>query len=197
MSKDWTGNSKAIYACHGASSHSDKDRQEYDFYATPHEATEMLLELEEFQNDIWEPCCGCGSISKVLEKYGHNVKSTDLVQREYGQGNVDFLQCNETWTGDIVTNFPYNKAAEMTEHAMELLQEGGKLASFLKLTFLEGKGRKELFKKYPPKTIYVSSSRLNCAKNGDFSKKEASAVCYTWMVWVKGFQGDPTIKWFN
>lgn len=68
---------------------------------------------------------------------------------------------------------------------------------FLKLQFLEGKQRKELFKKYPPKVVYVSSSRLICAKNGDFSEYKSSAVAYAWFVWEKGFKGDPIIKWIN
>ena len=31
-----------------------------------------------------------------------------------------------------------------------------------------GKARKQFFLKNPPKTIYVCSSRLNCAMNGEF-----------------------------
>ena len=71
---------------------------------------------------------------------------------------------------------------------------------FLKLTFMEGKGRKRLFTNYPPKTIYVSSSRLMCAKNAEFEKMVAgggSAVAYAWYIWVKGFNGTTEIKWFN
>ena len=48
------------------------------------------------------------------------------------------------------------------------MDDGNRLALFLKVQFLEGKKRKELFSKYPPKVIYVSSSRIKCAKNGDF-----------------------------
>lgn len=66
--KDWTGNSKAIYSCHGASNHSDTEREENDFYETPKIATEMLCELETFSKDILEPACGTGDISKVLEE---------------------------------------------------------------------------------------------------------------------------------
>ena len=66
---------------------------------------------------------------------------------------------------------------------------------FLKLQFLEGKARKSLFKKYPPKVVYVSSARLLCAKNGEFEKYPSSAVAYAWFVWEKGFTGDPIIKW--
>lgn len=69
---------------------------------------------------------------------------------------------------------------------------------FLKIQFLEGKARRELFKKYPPKTVYVSSARLHCAMNGDFEKyAKSNAVCYCWYVWQKGYTGDTVIKWIN
>lgn len=71
---------------------------------------------------------------------------------------------------------------------------------FLKLTFLESKKRRELFDKYPPKTIYVSSSRLQCAKNGEFEKYKngvGTAIAYAWLVWEKGYKGEPVVRWFN
>ena len=71
---------------------------------------------------------------------------------------------------------------------------------FLKLTFMEGKGRKELFQKTPPKVIFVSSSRLLCAKNGEFQKMKdggGSAVAYGWYIWEKGYTGNTIIQWFN
>ena len=71
---------------------------------------------------------------------------------------------------------------------------------FLKVQFLEGKARRHLFDKHPPKTIYVASSRLLCAKNGDFEKMRkggGSAVAYAWFVWEKGFQGVPSVRWIN
>lgn len=71
---------------------------------------------------------------------------------------------------------------------------------FLKLTFMESKTRKQLFEAHPPKRIWVSSSRLQCAKNGDFEKYGkgvGTAVAYAWYVWEKGYQGDTVLKWFN
>ena len=65
---------------------------------------------------------------------------------------------------------------------------------------MEGKSRRKLFEKYPPKTIWVSSSRIMCAKNGDFDEMIAgggSAVAYAWYVWEKGYKGDTILKWFN
>lgn len=75
-----------------------------------------------------------------------------------------------------------------------------KVAMFLKVQFLEGKARKELFTKYPPKIVYISSSRLLCAKNAEFDHMKAgggSAVAYAWYVWEKGFTGQPQLAWFN
>ena len=68
---------------------------------------------------------------------------------------------------------------------------------FLKLQFLEGKARKKLFRLFPPMTIYVSSSRLLCAKNGEFDKAQGSAVAYAWYVWAKGYKGPTVVKWIN
>lgn len=102
--------------------------------------------------------------------------------------------------GDIVTNPPYKYAKEFVEKALELIPVGNKVCMFLKLQFMEGKARKLLFEKYPPKTIYISSSRLLCAKNGDFDGMRAgggSAVAYAWYVWEKGYKGETVVRWFN
>lgn len=201
--KDWTGNSKAIYSCHGASNHSDTEREVNDYYATPPSAVEMLLELENFSKSIMEPACGQGHIAEVLKSHGYTVCATDLVNRGYGVWGVDFFNINEPTDMDIITNPPYSMAKEFVEHAMEIVTDGHKVAMFLKLTFLEGQGRRELFRKYPPKIVYVSTSRIGCAKNGKFKKdkngnlKADSAVAYCWYVWQKGFNGAPTLKWFN
>lgn len=152
--------------------------------------------METFSN-VWENACGQGHLAKVLMEKGTLSKATDLIDRGYGKGGVDFLLETEKWDGDIITNPPYSMAQEFVENSMELISEGKKVAMFLKLTFLEGKARKKLFKKYPPKIIYVSSSRLKCAINGNFEKTGSSAAAYAWFIWEKGFTGDPIIKWFN
>ena len=195
--KDWTGNSKAIYSTIGASNHSDSIREENDFYATDPRAVEILLENESFAPNILEPACGAGHISKVLEAHGYDVTSHDLIYRGYGvDESINFLEDTPHFNGDIITNPPYSYAREFVETALDIIDTGNKVAMFLKLTFLEGKGRKELFKKYPPKTIYVFSGRVNCGKNGVFDGP-ASAVAYAWFVWEKGFTGDPSIRWVN
>ena len=177
-----------------------------DYYATDPKAVELLLELEDFNHYVWEPACGQGHLSHVFEQKGYDVKSSDIIDRGYPNTEIiDFLNFNKEQNKyekprDIITNPPYKYAKEFVEHALDISMNGTKVAMFLKLTFLESKIRKELFKKYPPKTIWVSSSRLQCAKNGDFEtygKGVGTAVAYAWYIWEKGYTGDTVVKWFN
>jgi len=181
----------------GGRNFAQQDRQTEDFYATEPKATELLLELESFAPDIWEPACGQGHISEVLINKGHCVKSTDLIDRGYGSSTEDFLLYDGYWDGDIITNPPYKLAQQFIEKSLSLIPDGRRVAMFLPIRYLEGKARKRMFLRFPPEKIYVSSSRLKCAINGSFEEMTGSAVCYSWFIWKKGFSGDTVIKWFN
>lgn len=136
----------------GSSNHTPDKRAEYDYYATDPQAVEMLLALETFAPVIWEPACGEGHISKVLTAHGYEVISTDLIYRGFGEPEpMDFLE--ETFPdfeGDIITNPPYSAGLEFVKRALETVRPGGKVAMFLKVQFLEGKRRGELFAVTPP-----------------------------------------------
>lgn len=201
--KDWVGNSKAVFVTNGDSSHSKEDRAQWDYYATEPKATRLLLELEDFSRNIWECAAGEHHIANVLWDAGHYVRCSDIIDRTGDTEIIDFLSYDGEWDGDIISNPPYNQCREFCEKAIETVTDGHKVAMFLKLSFLEGQSRRDFFKKYPPKTVWVSTSRLGCAKNGEFkldkngNPKSDSAVAYCWYIWEKGFQGEPTIKWFN
>ena len=198
MAKDWVGGVAAVFKTLGASNHTDRDRQHEDYYATEPNATEWLCKLESFNGHrILEPSCGEGHISKVLKAHGYDVVSRDIIDRGYGDV-ADFLSIdNMEWDGDIITNPPYKFAKEFVEKALQIIPEGNKVAMFLKLTFLEGKARRELFRVAPPVRVWVSSSRLKCAMNGDFDAFGSSAAAYAWFIWEKGYNGDTIIRWFN
>ena len=158
----------------GATNHARGVRESNDYYATDPIAGRLLLDL----NNIWECACGAGHLAKVFDEAGKLGKATDLINRGYGIFE-DFLSNDEPYHhGDIVTNPPYKLAQEFVEHALNKVDEGRKVCMFLKVLFLESQSRKQLFAQYPPKTIYVSSSRINCAKNGDFKTYNSSAIAY-------------------
>ena len=202
-STDWSGNKNSIYKTLGASNHTDKERQSEDYYATEPKAVELLLDLEDFsQLYVWESACGQGHLSEAMIQKGIKVNSSDLVLRGYDKAYMyDFLsEENKEWKGHIITNPPYKFAKEFVYKALSIVPNGCKVAMFLKVQFLEGKARKKLFEIYPPKIVYVSSSRLLCAKNGEFEQMIAgggSAVAYAWFVWEKGFNGKTELQWFN
>ena len=159
-------------------------------------------ELEAIKRDnfklckrIWECACGQGHLSKILIDKGYIVKSTDLIDRGYGEGGIDFLKQREGWHGDILTNPPYKYAEDFVEKALKLLEQGNHCVMFLKVQFLEGQSRRELFEHCPPKYVYVHSKRANCAKNGNFEKYGSNAICYCWYIWEKGFKGESIIRW--
>lgn len=200
LGKDWTGDSHSVFVTMGASNHSEEEREMNDYYATEPKAVKLLIDIEPFDKneEIWECACGEGHLSKVLESEGYKVRSTDLIDRNYGESGIDFLKYDDTYNGNIITNPPYKYAKEFVEHALKIINKGNKVAMLLRLQFLEGKGRRGLFDVTPPKCVYVSSSRIMCAKNGDFSnKKQGSSVAYAWFVWEKGYEGDTIIRWFN
>ena len=76
--------SKKVFTTLGSSNHVPEEREAFDYYATDPRAVEMLLELEQFSPVIWEPACGEGHISKVLQAHSYEVISTDLIYRGFG-----------------------------------------------------------------------------------------------------------------
>ena len=178
MSKDWTGNSKAVFSMLAASNHSETDRVDNDYYATPPDAVKELLKREKFNTYIWECAVGGGHIADVLKEYGYKVKSSDVVDRGYSDTEIaDFLlteRDKNDFSRDIITNPPYSMATEFVKHALDISMDSTKVAMFLKIQFLESKKRYELFKEYPPKRVYVFVNRVNCGKNGVFVKEYPS-----------------------
>lgn len=187
----------------GARNGALEEREENDFYATDPQALNLFLakfrqDGEMLSNNIWEPAAGSGCLSNLLTEKGYNVYATDIIQRDGVRfnGKFDFLSQKVEWKGDILTNPPYKYAKEFILQALDDVDYGHKVIMFLKVQFLEGQVRyRDLFSKYPPKYVYVHTSRQNCAKNADFEKYTSATLCYCWFVWQKGFKGETILRW--
>src|SRR6516164_4381602 len=85
------------------------DREVHDFYATPDWVTEALLRHVRFRGRVWEPCCGTGAITTVLQRHGYDVTSTDIADYGFGTPGLDFLSCLAVPDGcrALITNPPY------------------------------------------------------------------------------------------
>ena len=174
-----------------------RGRVENDYYATPPESTLKLLEVENFEGSILEPCCGEGHISEILKKEGYTVYSNDIVNRDYGETNKDFLKDDFEKVDNVVTNPPYKYAKEFIEKSLEITNK--KVAMFCKIQLLEGVARYDMFQSSPLKTVYVFTKRQNPLRNGspvdENGKKWASTMCFAWFVFEHGYEGKPTIEW--
>lgn len=171
-------------------------REKDDFYATPPAATRAFLDVEHFHDEVWEPACGDGAMSRVLQDRGYRVVSTDLVDRGCGQHGVDFLMEWQRRAPNIVTNPPFKLASQFARKALELTT--GKVAMLLKVGFLEGVERADLFDKAPFARLWVYRRRQSFLKNGTDATNmngKGGMIAYGWFVWEHGYTGKPQVGW--
>lgn len=181
-----------------------------DFFPTPPWATRALIEtvLADRTDSlsvltVWEPACGEGHISGVLEEYFGTVIATDIF--DYSQdgrsapgwrGKLDFLGTDSTvedlaeseepdW---IISNWPFSgdidRALACTLRALPLARIG--VAAFVRTQWLEGSERyRELFRPHPP-TIFAQFVERVPLHRGRWEPEGDTMSQYCWLVWVKG-----------
>ena len=179
-----------------------RGRAAFEFYPTPPEATRALLSVEKFDGDIWEPACGNGAISKELIAAGYRVISTDLIDRQFGQGGHDFLKSEKPLAKHIITNPPYGTHglgdAFVRKALIHTRQTGGSVAMLLNLRSLCNLDRHKRWLNTPPSAIYALD-RITCWPNGipgrygDHIAKQQ----YYWAVWKPGNNGHPRFWWLS
>ena len=170
-------------------------REANDFYKTPASCTVALLAVESFTTPVWEPACGDGAISGPLLDAGHQVVSTDLVDRGYGASRRDFLMEQRLLAPAIITNPPFKLADEFVLHALHL--GAVKVAMFMRLAWLEGSGRHgRLWSRHPPARVWVFSKRQTLWRGDDPAAREnGGAIAFAWFVWERGHDGAPALGW--
>ena len=168
-------------------------REKDDFYPTPPEGTEALLRVENFTGPIWEPACGDGAMSRVLEAAGYQVVSTDLVDRGYGEPRIDFLMEWQPRAPNIVTNPPFKMVAPFIRHALSLTD--GKVAMLLRLACLEGNERRSIFEQSPLARVWVFSRRLQFRRPGWEDTGAGGMLPFAWFIWDRDHKGPPTLGW--
>ncbi len=177
-----------------------KDRPSDDFYPTPEYVTRALLKREHFNGTIWEPACGAGDMSEVLESHGYDVRSTDLNDHGYGAAGVDFLTQTaiDPRIGAIVTNPPFICAEQFIARALVL--NPGKVALFLRLSFIEGKRRyRQIFRDHAPARIWAFSGRVTLLPKGNPGGRPKNGfMAFAWYVWDdRRFNRSTELGWIG
>lgn len=153
-------------------------RNASDFYPTPPEATQALLNFLRIPEGttVWEPACGEGHMVEVLEKNNLNVIGTDI------QTGTDFLQadCPEDvqW---IITNPPFSLAEDFIKKAAKCRVP---FAMLLKSQYWHAAKRVRLFFTITPSYVLPLTWRP------DFLFKQrgsgAPLMDVIWCVWIPG-----------
>lgn len=183
----------------------DPNRNTNDLYPTPPLATYVLCKYSNVPKNVVEPCAGKGNISVELQRNGHNVRNFDAFDYEgslaticIGQ-DVRDLPKQEGFDG-LVTNPPYFK--DLPRKILEKsLAEYPYVAMFLRLTFLEGIKRYELFNTNPPTQIIFLSDRIrfkNDQEGEPIEKQDQinGMIAYAWFIWETNADNKNTkLKW--
>jgi hypothetical protein len=190
---DSVGPSLEFRSIHG----SGYDRQSQDFYPTPDWVTEALLKHVTLRSSVWEPCCGDGAMARVLERAGHKVVATDLVDRGFGRGGVDFFECTAFPAGcrTMVTNPPYGDGGQMVRrtntslgmqnfvrHALDLtVRANGQLALLVRFPWMAGKRAATLISSGPLSRVIVLPKRIQWFDMGE--RTNAGQHHHAWLFW--------------
>lgn len=153
---------------------------ENDFIKTPKEIIDVLLQYEQFDGDILEPCCGDGSISDVL-KQKYNVISSDKI--DYGYGNIKSLFNIKEQYDNVITNPPFSKQQLIKKHLFSVTKNKLALLWYVKNigNEIETKTGRHL------KSIYVFKNKIEWI-NAKIN------YLFAWYVWDKNYIGDIVIK---
>ena len=177
----------------------EHQRHPEDFYPTHPAITKMLLDREELDGNIWEPACGRGDMSQVFIDNGYDVLSTDLIDRGYGEGGIDFLADDQISrfgsVDNIITNPPFKFALDFVLQAKKIARK--KICILNETMFLDGIKRYEMWmdKEFPLKTMYQFSGRVVFRKNEVADQSQSGLIPWAWFVFEKGYTGKPTIDW--
>jgi len=173
-------------------------REENDFYPTPPYAVDEFLKYEKLEGSIWEVACGKGHMSKSIEKKYGSIESTDLIDRGYGTGGIDFLDDKNLHNVDtIITNPPFNLFTEFVSQSKKCATK--KICMFGRTQYLEGSKRyKDIWvdEEFPLKKVYQYVDRISITKN-DTNVEQRGMLSFCWYIFEKGYKGKPTIEWIK
>lgn len=152
-------------------------RHEDDFYPTlDWEITAGLIPyIRHWPAEAWEPFCGDGMMSEVLRLAGCRVVSTDLVQRGYGVGGMDFMKQMFPLCDTIISNPPFKHFNEIIDHAHAL---GIKRMALLGKTSLWNAAyRSDRFYRWRPSHV------LSLTWRPDFTGQKNPKMDCNWYIW--------------
>lgn len=152
-------------------------RKASDFYPTPPEVTQALLDFLKIEagKRIWEPACGEGHMVEVFETNGYKVRATDL------QTGTDFLTTESNHSDWIITNPPFSLSEQFIRKCAEY---NVPFALLLKSQYWHAAKRVALFSEITPAYVLPLTWRPDFL----FKKRGTGSplMDVIWCVWIPG-----------
>lgn len=200
-----SGGAKAVNGARSIMASRQEAIESLDYFPTPPWATRALVEdvlpqlgVDLADASVWEPACGEGHISGVLEEYAREVVATDIYDYSLEgrsppgwRAAGDFLEVPIEQFGRfdwIITNPPFeDRAIAFVQHALDLAGTG--VAMFFRSQWaVEGVERYEkLFRDTPPSLSAWFVERVNLCK-GRWDPDGSTATAYCWLIWTAGVE---------
>lgn len=165
-----------------------------------------LLQEEQFEGGIHDPCCGFGRIPEAAMSFGMPVTASDIADRGFKGGGTtcDFL--TSTWTCDnVVTNPPFGSFRQFAFHALALTSR--KVAMIWQVPRLNAAG---WLRDTPLRRIWLMTPRPSMPPGhvvrqleADGKRPSGGTQDYCWLVWEHGFgghhrfSGHPEVRWLH
>lgn len=171
-------------------------RDDNDWYVEPEWCVEALKARVPFFGGIHDPCCGMGTIPRVMGGTG-----ADLMDRGYGYPQRDFLK---DWAAydNIVTNPPYGIAEQIIAHALTIAKH--RVAALVQVKFLASQRRHKLFtermRSIQTERVIMFSRRPSMPP-GEMLREHGEAIRgggsidFCWIVWERGHPGPVHLEW--
>lgn len=170
------------------------------WYWEPVEADEAFFnEVLLWARHVHDPCCGSGRIPLTAEKFGYTASGSDLVDRGYGEGGLDFFERTGPYGKDValVLNPPGGGnqdptlANRIVMHALMLADE---VAVLVPVGFQCSMWRRDnLFSVFRPRLVLAIADRPSMPPGGTDIAAKGGTVDYCWVYWEPGYSGP--IEW--
>lgn len=170
-----------------------------DDWATKLAVKAMLQDGIINKNDvIYEPCCGAGAITDVLEQAGfQNVMASDIQTGEFikGERGIDVCDISDNVCDVVFTNPPYNRMTKDNMLAEFQRISRKKVILLLNIFFLSSKERKKMLENSHLQHVYIHSDRVTMYPYGEEKPKNGGTKMFAWFIWDIEYKGLPTFNW--
>ncbi|MEZ2410516.1 hypothetical protein AB6806_27345 [Bosea sp. RCC_152_1] len=177
------------------------EREEHEHYVESAWVGRRLFQVERFEGEVCDPCCGIGNMAEGARAAGLEVRAFDIVDRGYEHltGICDFLQSRQRFS-NFATNPPFDRIREFTELAVRLAER--KVAVVFPVRRLNAAGAwlkaLPLARVYfltprpsmPPGHVYREAMAKGREPSGD---TKDYAIC----VFTKNWEGEPVTRWLH